>query len=332
MADIRNEYLKHLDNTAPDMDKLWARIESSIDEKENKSTETGYEKKRQEIKKSGTGFKIAGAAAALILVVAGARMFANTGSDIKQSAKDSTVNDVTVKENTQEAAPQTENEDDRTDFESDEVNNVHNEEAAGDTEVPDIEEQFMESEDMAEEIPRTDSVKTVRLSYSELKLSPTPSIAYVREYASKGDEYFVEDDVLEKTDYFADITVQEAKLTSEGGSYVLEVNAIYDKSGTAQETSITLNSTTPYILQENREYFIPLSYDEGTWSLVFENAPQIELTLDGGVVFQNGWKSLYEGSQDLEKEELSVNDNYYDRMRYCGQNDLQKLLDSWQNE
>lgn len=82
-------------------------------------------------------------------------------------------------------------------------------------------------------------------------------------------------------------------------------------------------------MQENREYFIPLRKENGTYSMAFENAPQIEISLDGDIVFQNGWKSLDDDSGILKDSQKSKNDYFYDRMRYSSKNDLQDLLAKW---
>ena len=34
MANLKEEYTKHIQDTAPDMDKLWSRISEEIDKKE----------------------------------------------------------------------------------------------------------------------------------------------------------------------------------------------------------------------------------------------------------------------------------------------------------
>ena len=70
---------------------------------------------------------------------------------------------------------------------------------------------------------------------------------------------------------------------------------------------------------------------EDSYSIVFENAPQIEITIDGGAVFQNGWKALSNGAEDLEKDNLNVNDYYFDRMKYSPSLDLESFLREWNN-
>ena len=159
--------------------------------------------------------------------------------------------------------------------------------------------------------------------------SHTDTKAYEDSYIPKGDDYFTEDSVLEDTDFFADVTVLSARLDSDSAHYTLRINSLVSKTGEESETNITIESSTPYIMQENREYFIPLREENGTYSMVFENAPQIEISLDGDIVFQNGWKSLDDDSGILKGSQKSKNDYFYDRMRYSSKNDLQDLLAKW---
>lgn len=284
IKEIKDQYKQHIHDTAPDMDKLWNRIESEIDKKENVSaqqpniTYSRTNVKQANVKKS-IFTAMTAAAAAIVIAVGAVHMSENLRTGKENSAAD-----------------------------FDGSNN------------------------------RTNSSESIKidpdeiLNYSSLELSSTSTAAYKEDYTAYGDEYFVEKNVLEQTDCFADVTVLKADLTASGGNYTLRVNELYSKDGHDTQTgSFTVKSSTPYIMQENREYFIPLKKESGKYYLVFENAPQIEITLDGGAVFQNGWNSLDENSCSVNKEELGKNDFYYDRMRYCPQEDLTELIESWKN-
>lgn len=166
-------------------------------------------------------------------------------------------------------------------------------------------------------------------TYEQLSFSHTDTKAYEDSYIPKGDDYFTEDSVLEDTDFFADVTVLSARLDSDSAHYTLRINSLVSKTGEESKTNITIESSTPYIMQENREYFIPLRKENSTYSMAFENAPQIEISLDGDIVFQNGWKSLDDDSGILKDSQKSKNDYFYDRMRYSSKNDLQDLLAKW---
>ena len=84
-----------------------------------------------------------------------------------------------------------------------------------------------------------------------------------------------------------------------------------------------------YIFLEICAYNGIVYAENGTYSMAFENAPQIEISLDGDIVFQNGWKSLDNDSGILKDSQKSKNDYFYDRMRYSSKNDLQDLLAKW---
>lgn len=284
IKNIKDQYIQHIHDTAPDMDKLWNRIESEIDKTENHSAQQpNITYSRTNVKQASTKKSIftamTAAAAAIVIAVGAVQMSESlrTGKENSAANFDGSNN----RTNTSESIK----------IDPDEI-----------------------------------------LNYSSLELSSTSTAAYKENYTADGDEYFVEKNVLEQTDCFADVTVLKADLTAHGGNYTLRVNELYSKDGNdAQTGSFTVKSSTPYIMQENREYLIPLKKENGKYYLVFENAPQIEMTLDGGAVFQNGWNSLDENSCSVTKEELGKNDFYYDRMRYCPQEDLTELIESWKN-
>ena len=79
---------------------------------------------------------------------------------------------------------------------------------------------------------------------------------------------------------------------------------------------------------ENRCYVLPLKAEETGYSLVFENAPQIECTLDGGYIFHNGWESLDENALDVIYPQGGVDDFFYDRMKFS-YGSLDTLIERW---
>lgn len=300
MANLRDEYKQHIHNTAPDMDKLWSRISDEIDKKETeKATETAYAENRSQIKSSAGYTKIAAIAAAFIVVFAGANI-------INESNKAQT-----AKEKIPTSRP------DRTDT------------SVSTEKTPVDEADAIESDDFPNE-DMTEADEEI-VKYEQLSFNDTDTVSFMANYVPQGDEYFVERSVLEQTDYFADVTVDTAELGTNGQAvYTLLVNALYTKEGEIiSDDVISVTSSTPYILQQNREYLIPLSYVDNKYFIVFENAPQIEITLDGGMVFQNGWSALGGNSMTLEKESLNVNDFYFDRMKYSPTYDIDLLLTEW---
>lgn len=263
VKNIKFLYKKHISDTAPDMEKLWDRIEGQLENKTDKD--------QTQIKVSRRNYrKFAAAAASLVLIIGGVSLYADIRSESDSVSKHS-----------------------------------------------------VETVDKARLENREEK------TYEQLSFSHTDTKAYEDSYIPKGDDYFTEDSVLEDTDFFADVTVLSARLDSDSAHHTLRINSLVSKTGEESKTNITIESSTPYIMQENREYFIPLRKENGTYSMAFENAPQIEISLDGDIVFQNGWKSLDDDSGILKDSQKSKNDYFYDRMRYSSKNDLQDLLAKW---
>ena len=310
MANLKEEYTQHIQDTAPDMDKLWDRISEEIDKKETETkAETTYTENRDQIKRSGGYMKIAAVAAAFIVVFAGVNI-------LNESKKTKTAMD-NIPLSRPDRKDDTSSKNKNSDMTDNKTDNKANNAQSGET--------------VQNEAAEDASTSTIR--YEQLRFNSTDTVAYMAEYVPQGDEYFVEDKVFKSTDCFADVTVIDAELSAENGAtYVLQVNSMYDKDGEYVVSEIVLNSSTPYILQENREYLLPLKRTgEDSYSIVFENAPQIEITIDGGAVFQNGWKALSNGAEDLEKDNLNVNDYYFDRMKYSPSLDLESFLREWNN-
>ena len=149
--------------------------------------------------------------------------------------------------------------------------------------------------------------------------------ASVSAAAKSGNEYFVEEDVLIKTDVIVNAYVD--RVYSKGNSTCYEISAENIETGEAE--NITLESDSLYTMKQDGSYILPLKSENGGYSLAFENAPQIEETESGGLVFHNGWISLDENSAPTEYPQVSVDDFFYDRMRSSYSNDVSPLLEKW---
>lgn len=309
MADLRNEYTQHIHDTAPDMDKLWDRIECEIDKKEtstDKENETTYQKNRENIKSNFSYSKIAAVAAAFIVVFAGVNI-------INESHKAKIASERIPTERSSKA----------------ETENDYMADGAAYNDADDADEAY-DGQKEASDDADAGADSTAIVNYESLSFNATDTAPYNNSYVAAGNEFFVEKDVLADTQMFADVIVTDTTFENDKAVYDLQVNDIYTKEGTLTFENITITSSSPYILQKNREYLLPLrKNNNGDYMIVFENAPQIELTLDGGLVFQNGWDSLENGSMALEKKNLNMNDYYFDRMRYSPSNDLSQLMIEW---
>ncbi|MDE6595414.1 MAG: hypothetical protein K2K44_05340 [Oscillospiraceae bacterium] len=226
--ELKKQYIAHCENTAPDMEKLWEKIESGLEEK----PESGVTSKPT---KTVNFHKIAvwcTACAAVLIAVPAFIIGANISKN------------------------------------SDSVTMSQNEAFAGDmiTAAPAadgafIEEPFEEdTEDMEEGEVRIETATTTSLPemvyYEELSLAETVVSNMLFLTAEPfGDEFFVEEKVLAETDIIVDAVVQ-SYYSSEGGTvcYVLTAED-NDKNDMG---SITVESATPYTLKMGREYILPL--------------------------------------------------------------------------
>ena len=188
----------------------------------------------------------------------------------------------------------------------------------------------------AETAPMTEAVTTTFPEYTEAadeavaeEESPPSDGMYpaasVSAAAKSGNEYFVEEDVLIQTDVIVNAYID--RVYSKGNSTCYEISAKNAETGDAE--NITLESDSIYTMKQDGNYILPLKSENGSYSLAFENAPQIEETENGGLVFHNGWISLDENSAPAEYPQVSVDDFFYDRMRFSINGDISPLIEKW---
>lgn len=339
---LKEQYQQYVNDTAPDMDMLWSRIESSIDSKTDKTEkEQSYVENRQKISTKRNFRIIWAAAAAVIVAVVGVRMINNTKIPETSETKDSPTVTTTAKASdgekkyTDEKTQQNAMEDMAEEAET-APSETYNEEAydAADNfgnEISADNATKSATSSLQNSTTKSEGTRGISsISYSSLAFNETDTVAY-SSFTPDGDEYFVQNNVLEQTEVFVDVTVEKAQLEADAGKYTLRINDVFTKDNEVYDLSgeeLIIESKTPYILQQNREYLLPLRKNDDSWYIVFENAPQIEITLDGGAVYHNGWLSLT-SSAYVKKDRLSFSDMYYDRMLYCDEADLRDLIDAW---
>lgn len=271
-SELKKQYIAHCENTAPDMEKLWEKIESGLEEKPESRVTS----------KPAKSFNFRRAAAwctacAAVLIAVPAFII---GTSLSSKTADFTANEA----------------------------------VAGD-----VADGFF-SETDAVSLPDT-------VSYGELKFNPQTTVEQFPPTPTAepfGDDFFVEEKVLAETDIIVDAVVQNAVYNRGGGTVIYEL--------TSEDTgNITVESASPYVLKMGGEYVLPLKETEEGYRLVFENAPQIECTLDGGVIFHNGWRSLDENSCWVSYPRNTVDDFFYDRMRFSYIDVMTALTDKWKN-
>lgn len=296
--EFKKYYIAHCENTAPDMEKLWEKIESGLEEK-SENRVTSKPAKAFSFRKAAVWCT----ACAAVLIAVPAILI---GTGVTKTADSMTAE-------------------------------MQNEAVAGnmETNAASAEEGDFAEETAYEDLNgiAADTAATSSLPemvyYEELSLSsPVPTeVALPTPTAEPfGDDFFVEENVLAETDIIVDAVVNQV-YRSEGGTVCYVLNA--EDSEKNDMGSITVESATPYTLQIDREYILPLKATVDGYRLVFENAPQIECTLDGGVIFHNGWKSLDENSCYVSYPKGGVDDFFYDRMRFSYKDGIGVLDKKW---
>lgn len=300
---IEQLYKYHAENTAPDMDALWERIESNLEEKTDEAiTSKPIRRNISFTKKTALA---AACVAALIIIPAAVRNMDISNSEMAAEGA------APMAEQTMTEAPAMDGAVPEDNFFE---NKVEQSEAVADEELV---------EAPAEEDTDAGAVQQA-IRYEDLQLSyaaapPTPY------GAATGDDFFVEENVLIETDIIVNAYIDRVYGGGDG-EICYEITA--DNVETGETESIYLTSRTPYVMLEDRCYVLPLKADETGYSLAFENAPQIECTLDGGYVFHNGWQSLDENALDVIYPQGGVDDFFYDRMKFS-YGTLNKLIEKW---
>ncbi|MCR4647198.1 MAG: hypothetical protein K5695_17625 [Oscillospiraceae bacterium] len=175
-----------------------------------------------------------------------------------------------------------------------------------------------------------------KLTYAQLKVPQTTEIAAVtdRSKLKTGDSYFTEESVLENT--FAIVKAEVLRGSQEESSgvmtYTLHVLESYSR-GEGPGVTLTLSTSSPYLMEKGHVYYLPLHYDDsipGDWELSYADAPQIECTQDGKILYHSGWATL------LQRQSIPVvcepqydSDFFYDRMYLTDSTALEELLDVW---
>lgn len=310
---IKKLYIEHCESSAPDMDSIWEKIESGLEEK-SENRVTSKPARTLAFRRTAAWRAVCAAAVIAVPVVL---IGINNSKNISNT--------------------------------SDSGAYIRNEEAMESEMLADASPAEEIYEGSAEGEPNIEASQTTALtdnyhavgnntlteSYEEKIYYSDLSFAYDLQsnrpweppYAeTEGDEYFVEDKILIETDVIVEAVVDMVYSSGNGTvCYVLNAED-QDKNDMG---SIVVESATPYLMKMNREYILPLKENDGEYSLVFENSPQIECTLDGGVVFHNGWESLNEGSEYLVYPKNGIDDFFYDRMRFSYIDAMAVIKDKW---
>ena len=290
---IKKVYTEYSESSAPNMDVLWEKIDKGLEEKsENRITSTRHTDIRH--RKVATKKQLGVAAACISLIIA-IPAFLSVLSSTKSNEM---------------MAEMSENDN----IQLNDSENIVN--APIESATTNVEPSATINEPVY---------------YEQLKLAETQGFVNMIKAEPKGDEYFVLENVLAQTEVFADVIVEKVYLSEGGNEFVYELKKSDNDMLENSPKNIIIESATNYIMLENREYLLPLKINsDGGYELVFDNAPQIEITLDGGMIFHNGWGILDDGnSVDVIYPKNKADDFFYDRMRFSYKNDLSPLLEKW---
>lgn len=287
-------YKENAEKNSPDMDSIWEKIEGNLEPKSEGPVTSKPSPKKIIFSRSAVWATVC--AAALIIFPVSVRTINNSR---EMSANNSSSMD---------AVPETQ---------------------AITTAFPEYSESYeeefnngIEKNSMTEQADNGEIFDESDLSTNEIHATAAESFSAS---ASTGNDFFVEENVLEQTDVIVNAYVD--RVYSKGNSTCYEISA--ENAETGGTENITLESNSIYTMKQDGSYILPLKNENGSYSLSFENAPQIEETANGGLIFHNGWVSLDENSTPTEYPQVSVDDFFYDRMRFSYSDDISPLLEKW---
>lgn len=305
---LKELYKAEAESSAPDMEALWERIESRLEPKA--AAETSHEplpvSKAPRKKANAAVMKViayAAACAALLIVVPLALQspsLVQTGNSPSGSTADY--------ENSFHNEPQQDNAADNIGEDSYSQPDSEGSAKPDDTNTP---------------------VSSKPLNYADLKFTSYSETIITCTGDPYGDSYFVEESVLAQTDRIVRAAVKRVYASPDGSSILYELDIIQSFPESAEETLIA-ESRSPHTMKRGREYLIPLAAAEEGWRTVFDGIPQTEFTADGGMVYYNGWSSLDSGSsRSIIYPQNTVDDFFYDRMKFSYTDDVSALIGRW---
>ena len=292
---LKELYEAEINNSAPDFDKLWEKIDSNLAPKESIAPEIKLAPKKSPMNAVKA---IAALAAGLALVAFIPSLFSANqfSADMSESAGFDAPADA-----------------------ADVQNSVITEEASDN--AADAMEEEAASDDMSEDVQ-----EEMLISYEDLSFNSYSETIFTCTGTPRGGEYFVEDEVLADADYIVSATVKNVLLSDDGSRIIYELEADVSYPEITSET-IIVESCSVYTMKRGREYLIPVAETADGYRTVYDNIPQIEFTADGGLVYYNGWSSLDDStSQSIIYPQKTVDDFFYDRMKFSNSGDYSAMI------
>lgn len=293
---LKELYEAEINNSAPDFDKLWEKIDSNLAPKESIAPEIKLAPKKSPMNAVKA---IAALAAGLALVAFIPSLFSANqfSADMSESAGFDAPADA-----------------------ADVQNSVITEEASDN--AADAMEEEAASDDMSEDVQEEEML----ISYEDLSFNSYSETIFTCTGTPRGGEYFVEDEVLADADYIINAKVKNVSLSDDGSRIIYELEADASYPEITSET-IIVESCSAYTMKRGREYLIPVAETADGYRTVYDNIPQIEFTADGGLVYYNGWSSLDDStSQSIIYPQKTVDDFFYDRMKFSYSGDYSAMI------
>lgn len=293
---LKELYEAEINNSAPDFDKLWEKIDNNLAPKESIAPEIKLTPKKSPMNAVKA---IAALAAGLALVAFIPSLFSANqfSADMSESAGFDAPADA-----------------------ADVQNSVIMEEASDN--AADAMEEEAASDDMSEDVQEEEML----ISYEDLSFNSYSETIFTCTGTPRGGEYFVEDEVLADADYIVSATVKNVSLSDDGSRIIYELEADVSYPEITSET-IIVESCSAYTMKRGREYLIPVAETADGYRTVYDNIPQIEFTADGGLVYYNGWSSLDDDtSQSIIYPQKTVDDFFYDRMKFSYSGDYSAMI------
>lgn len=275
---LMEKYQGEMSQYAPDMDKMWDRIESGLEERSPRAKKIVMHSRKRAA--------AIWAAAAIILIPMGYQALQFSESSIKS-------NETLVVDQSMDGASNG----DRFDAA---------EEAAEDCEPS---EDGFPAGHLPEKMDYTELKFPRETAMSNMPDIENECVAYfVESEVLSQTERFV-DVKVRSASYNEEENAVEYELYDVLGDTLLNISTAF---GNGENNTLCSNQ---YVLKIGHEYILPLGERDGKYYIVFPSAPQTELTEDGYAVFHNGWTSFMENETAyLECPRNGKDDYFYDRM------------------
>ena len=309
--EIEMLYKENVQRTAPDMDKLWARIESNIDaeEKKNKTDEAARRAGIQTAnKRKKIGALITAAAACFIIVGVGAHVLSTKNSPEKSDSPQSEMYSEGSKLSADAAGEAAAGTDNKKSAATSAVNQTAEQEQNAEEKRQDIavpEGEAAETRTEGSDNTKGGEADTMTNDADRTQENTADQADNINALKPNGNQIagadtLNEELILRQTDYFLDARVNGTEQIEDRCCYDLEIIKKYGRDGDTEGGTLKLISEIPLGLTVGAEYLIPVYDQENGPVPVMYRTAQIMFTGDGKVIFPEVLTTLAEGAEDFD--------------------------------